>query len=127
MMAYLMKYENRTLLEAHDIVKENRKFVRPNRGFWNQLIEYELKLKGSNTVHLFDFGGGKTLFLNIVQISVFTEKSNSLYLLRLKSNFTIKKIGNIVYLCKIEQVFEFYGGISDSFHIEKHFTSYVSN
>jgi len=49
-MAYLMKHEHMTLLEAFHLVREKRPFVRPNNGFWLQLIEYEKELRGHNTV-----------------------------------------------------------------------------
>ena len=50
--AYLMKHRGLSLREAHDLVKEKRKYTRPNMGFWNQLVEYEKKLFGKNTVSL---------------------------------------------------------------------------
>ena len=31
---------------------EKRPFVRPNAGFWRQLIDYEIKLFGTNTVKM---------------------------------------------------------------------------
>ncbi|XP_028399851.1 dual specificity protein phosphatase 14-like [Dendronephthya gigantea] len=49
-IAYLMKYQNLSLTEAHSLVKSKRRFIRPNNGFWTQLIEYEKKLFGKNTV-----------------------------------------------------------------------------
>ncbi|CAB3989828.1 dual specificity phosphatase 14-like [Paramuricea clavata] len=49
-LAYLMKYQNLSLVEAHYLVKSKRKMIRPNNGFWTQLIEYEKKLFGKNTV-----------------------------------------------------------------------------
>ena len=49
-LAYLMKYHNLPLIEAHSLVKSKRKMIRPNDGFWQQLIEYEKKLFGKNTV-----------------------------------------------------------------------------
>ena len=51
-VAYLMKYQNMTLKDAYEMVKEKRKYTRPNLGFWNQLLEYEKKLFGKNTVSL---------------------------------------------------------------------------
>ena len=45
-----MKYQRLSLVEAHDLVKSKRKMIRPNNGFWIQLIEYEKKLFGKNTV-----------------------------------------------------------------------------
>ncbi|XP_036383587.1 dual specificity protein phosphatase 18 [Megalops cyprinoides] len=51
-LAYLMKYRNMTLVDAHGWVKARRPIVRPNNGFWKQLIDYELKLHGSGTVRM---------------------------------------------------------------------------
>ncbi len=51
-MVYLMKYKNMTLRQAHDLCKMRRPYVRPNNGFWRQLIDYELKLFGTNSVKL---------------------------------------------------------------------------
>ncbi|KAG7243861.1 hypothetical protein INR49_006015 [Caranx melampygus] len=51
-MAYLMKHQGATLLEAHRCVKTCRPIVRPNNGFWKQLIRYEMELRGCNSVHM---------------------------------------------------------------------------
>ncbi|KAL0979409.1 hypothetical protein UPYG_G00184710 [Umbra pygmaea] len=49
-LVYLMKYHGLTLLEAHKWVKSCRPIIRPNIGFWKQLIQYESKLRGCATV-----------------------------------------------------------------------------
>ncbi|XP_036953711.1 dual specificity protein phosphatase 18-like [Acanthopagrus latus] len=51
-MAYLMKHRGATLLEAHRWVKTCRPIVRPNEGFWKQLIRYEMELRGCNSVRM---------------------------------------------------------------------------
>lgn len=51
-MAYLMKYESMSLADAHSWVKACRPIIRPNIGFWEQLIEYEYKLFGKNSVKM---------------------------------------------------------------------------
>ncbi|XP_006011393.1 dual specificity protein phosphatase 14-like [Latimeria chalumnae] len=51
-MAYLMKYHKLSLLEAHEWVKARRPVIRPNVGFWRQLIDYEKKLFGKNSVKM---------------------------------------------------------------------------
>lgn len=51
-MAYLMKHRQVSLLEAHGWLKARRPLVRPNRGFWEQLIRYEMELRGSNSVSM---------------------------------------------------------------------------
>jgi protein-tyrosine phosphatase len=51
-IAYLMKHKKMTLIEAHGLVKKKRPIIRPNMGFWQQLIKYEKDLFGSNTVNM---------------------------------------------------------------------------
>ncbi|XP_006755254.1 PREDICTED: dual specificity protein phosphatase 21 [Myotis davidii] len=53
-MAYLMKYHALTLHEAHIWTRACRPVIRPNNGFWEQLIEYEFKLFARNTVRMID-------------------------------------------------------------------------
>ncbi|XP_002735328.1 dual specificity protein phosphatase 14-like isoform X2 [Saccoglossus kowalevskii] len=49
-MAYLMKHEHLTLKDAHDYIKARRCVIRPNLGFWRQLVNYEYRLFGKNSV-----------------------------------------------------------------------------
>uniref|UniRef100_A0A8D3DWB4 Si:ch1073-184j22.2 n=1 Tax=Scophthalmus maximus TaxID=52904 RepID=A0A8D3DWB4_SCOMX len=49
-MAYLMRYRAATLRQAHRWVQESRPHVKLNAGFWDQLLRYERKLYGKNTV-----------------------------------------------------------------------------
>jgi len=49
-LAYLLKYENMTLRAAYQYVKMARPIIRPNVGFWKQLIDYEKRLRGQNSV-----------------------------------------------------------------------------
>ncbi|KAM4628217.1 dual specificity protein phosphatase 14 isoform 2-T2 [Polymixia lowei] len=51
-MAYLMRYKSVSLRQAHEWVLENRPHIRPNAGFWRQLIEYEKRLFGKTTVRM---------------------------------------------------------------------------
>ncbi|KAM9055682.1 dual specificity protein phosphatase 18 [Balaenoptera acutorostrata] len=51
-LAYLMKYHAMSLLDAHTWTKSCRPIIRPNNGFWEQLIHYEFQLFGKNTVHM---------------------------------------------------------------------------
>ncbi|XP_028906204.1 dual specificity protein phosphatase 18 [Ornithorhynchus anatinus] len=51
-IAYLMKYHAMSLLDAHAWTKSCRPIVRPNSGFWEQLIHYEFKLFGKNSVRM---------------------------------------------------------------------------
>ncbi|XP_068594486.1 dual specificity protein phosphatase 18 [Brachionichthys hirsutus] len=51
-VAYLMKHRGATLLEAHGWVKACRPLARPNRGFWKQLVRFEMELRGCNSVRI---------------------------------------------------------------------------
>lgn len=47
-----MKYMNMTLREAFRLVRSKRKIIRPNNGFFQQLIDYERSLYGQTTVEM---------------------------------------------------------------------------
>lgn len=51
-IVYLMKHQGLTLRQAYYHVKSVRPIIHPNCGFWKQMIEFELRLTGSNTVRL---------------------------------------------------------------------------
>lgn len=51
-MAYLMRYRGVTLQRAHHWVQESRPYIRLNAGFWEQLLQYEKRLYGRNTVRV---------------------------------------------------------------------------
>lgn len=51
-LAYLMKYSNMSLKSAFQHVRSVRPQVRPNVGFFKQLIEYEQRLNGITTVSM---------------------------------------------------------------------------
>lgn len=51
-LAYLMKHHNVSLLEAHRRLKSCRPMVRPNNGFWKQLIVYEGVLRGRPSIQM---------------------------------------------------------------------------
>ncbi|KAG7270638.1 hypothetical protein CRUP_010933 [Coryphaenoides rupestris] len=51
-IAYLMKHQDQTLREAHTWLRSRRPIVRPNAGFWRQLIDYERELRGTTSVHM---------------------------------------------------------------------------
>ncbi|KAE8635414.1 hypothetical protein XENTR_v10002613 [Xenopus tropicalis] len=53
-LAYLMKYHSLSLLAAHARVKMCRPIIRPNLGFWKQLMSYEMTLFGKNTITIID-------------------------------------------------------------------------
>ena len=51
-IAYLMRYHKLSLLHAYTYVKTKRPVIRPNNGFFRQLIDYEKKLFGRTTVKM---------------------------------------------------------------------------
>lgn len=51
-MAFLMKYHNMSLLEAHMWTKSCHPIIQPNNSFWEQLVLYEFKLFSKNTVNM---------------------------------------------------------------------------
>ncbi|PAA50178.1 hypothetical protein BOX15_Mlig031045g2 [Macrostomum lignano] len=51
-LAYLMKYRNLNLRQAHDLCKQRRPYIRPNVGFWRQLCDYEERLFGIRSVRM---------------------------------------------------------------------------
>lgn len=51
-MAYLMCYRGLTLCQAHRWVQDSRPVVRLNAGFCEQLLHYERRLYGKNTVRV---------------------------------------------------------------------------
>lgn len=55
-MAYLMKYERLTLEQTYHHIKNIRPVIHPNEGFWCQLIKYERRLFGRNTVKMISLG-----------------------------------------------------------------------
>ncbi|XP_047450594.1 dual specificity protein phosphatase 14 [Mugil cephalus] len=57
-MAYLMRCEGLSLCQAHGLVLERRPFIRPNAGFWRQLMEFESSLFGRNTVAMVTTSAG---------------------------------------------------------------------
>lgn len=61
-IAYLMKYHQLSLLEAYNYVKTRRPRIKPNCGFFKQLIEYEHKMYKSSTV--------KMVYNELVQMSI---------------------------------------------------------
>lgn len=47
---YLVKHERMTLRQAYHYVKSARPIIRPNVGFWKQMIAYERKIRGGSSV-----------------------------------------------------------------------------
>lgn len=44
-LAYLVKYQCKSLRDAYHLLASKRQLVRPNMGFWRQLIHYEQSIK----------------------------------------------------------------------------------
>lgn len=65
-MAFLMKFHNMMLRDAHKLVKSQRPKIRPNDGFWRQLIDYERVLFKCSSVTLIRTMGGivPSVYLN---------------------------------------------------------------
>lgn len=51
-LAYLVKYQQMTLEQAYRHVKKRRSVIHPNAGFWRQLIDYERRILGQNSVKM---------------------------------------------------------------------------
>lgn len=51
-LAYLMKHCNLSLLDAYNYLKKRRPRIKPNCGFFRQLIKYEEELRGCRSVDM---------------------------------------------------------------------------
>uniref|UniRef100_A0A0K0F8E9 Protein-tyrosine-phosphatase n=1 Tax=Strongyloides venezuelensis TaxID=75913 RepID=A0A0K0F8E9_STRVS len=49
-IVYLMKHERMSLRQAYQYVKAKRPIIRPNVGFWKQMVDYEKKIRKNNSV-----------------------------------------------------------------------------
>lgn len=49
-MIYLVKHERMTLRQAYHFVRSARPVVRPNVGFWKQMVDYEKRFRGVSSV-----------------------------------------------------------------------------
>ena len=56
-IAYLMRHEGKSLKEAYEFLKSKRSLIKPNYGFWAQLVDYEYHLCAMNTVTMIDCKG----------------------------------------------------------------------
>ncbi|XP_013774426.1 dual specificity protein phosphatase 14-like [Limulus polyphemus] len=73
-LVYLMKYQNMKLRSAYHYLKKRRPVVRPNNGFFSQLIEYEKKCFGKNTVRMVEVPGAGP---DIMIPDIFLKEHNS--------------------------------------------------
>lgn len=46
------RFEAISLCQAHEAVLEQRPFIRPNAGFWRQLVDYERRLFNRTSVRM---------------------------------------------------------------------------
>lgn len=54
----LCRFKGLSLRRAHELVLECRPFVRPNAGFWRQLMDYERTLFSRTSVRMARTSGG---------------------------------------------------------------------
>ncbi|XP_076357458.1 dual specificity protein phosphatase 18-like [Tachypleus tridentatus] len=73
-LVYLMKYQNMKLKSACHFLKKCRPAVRPNNGFFSQLIEYEKKCFGKNTVRMVEVPG---MGIDLMVPDIFLKEYNS--------------------------------------------------
>lgn len=80
-LAYLVKYEHLSLRQAYKFCAVKRPLVRPNLGFWKQLIEYESYVRGSISVNIVSYGlaeeDGEVQHLPDVYLDEIRSKENS--------------------------------------------------
>ncbi|XP_054169355.1 dual specificity protein phosphatase 21-like [Oppia nitens] len=74
-LAYLVKHEVMSLKNAFHSVRKRRECARPNMGFWDQLIKYEIKVKGKSSVKMIQ----KTIDGITVTVPDFYEKDCKSY------------------------------------------------
>lgn len=79
-LAYLMKYLKMSLKDAHAHVKSRRPLIRPNLGFWKQLVDYEKMLFGTNSVRIIETRVGliPDVYENEVKTMIFLKNSQYL-------------------------------------------------
>jgi len=58
-IAFCMQQYCWNLLRAYSHIKHKRAIIRPNRGFMEQLIDFEMKLYGKVTIEKYQIWGGK--------------------------------------------------------------------
>ena len=59
-LAYLVKYEGKTLRQAYYDLKDVRPIIHPNEGFWRQLISFEIDKIGKQSVKMVVYPMGST-------------------------------------------------------------------
>lgn len=64
-IVYLIKYERMSLRQAYHYVKSSRPIIRPNLGFWQQMADYERKLRGHSTVTMIPVEGSPFSFPDV--------------------------------------------------------------
>ena len=65
-ISYLISKEGFSLKDAYALVKSKRALARPNKGFLNQLINFELKLTGKSSLRIDDlYPPGTITFMSL--------------------------------------------------------------
>nr|CAD2187701.1 unnamed protein product [Meloidogyne enterolobii] len=64
-IVYLIKYERMSLRQSYHYVKSSRPIIRPNLGFWQQMVDYERKLRGHSTVTMIPVEGSPFAFPDV--------------------------------------------------------------
>lgn len=57
-LLFFFRFEGLSLRQAHHLVLQQRPFIRPNAGFWRQLMDYERTLFSRNTVRMVNTASG---------------------------------------------------------------------
>ena len=64
-LAYLIGFQDMTLLAAHAHLKAARSVIRPNNGFWRQLVALEIELRGATSITMVKSNGGTILLAEL--------------------------------------------------------------
>lgn len=76
-IAYLMKYQRMSLINAYKFVQLRRRIVCPNVGFFRQLCDYEYRLFGERTVKIIEAVPG-IFVANVVWDEIYDEVTNKM-------------------------------------------------
>ncbi|KAK9498497.1 hypothetical protein O3M35_003120 [Rhynocoris fuscipes] len=66
-LGYLIKYKDMALNDAFNHIHSKRPCIRPNNGFFTQLIDYEQKLRGTTTVQMVYNSGAQGLIPDVYE------------------------------------------------------------
>ncbi|CAB0020903.1 unnamed protein product [Nesidiocoris tenuis] len=66
-LGYLVKYCGMSLVQAYDHVRSRRQCIRPNNSFFEQLISFEKRLTGANSVSMVYNLGAKGIIPDVLE------------------------------------------------------------